>query len=159
VYQLILLWVSIDTIVCINWYYYMYQLILLCESIDTIHANMITCFSYFFSWKLHTLQRPWIYYTKLMKSHGRAHHGEQHIFASSPWRIPSRSAVPMAGAPIAGIRSQAKRTTAKLEYLKFTTENKFLLKKLTCSLSGRNVWTYNDINHKKGPHNFVTLSL
>jgi hypothetical protein len=28
-----------------------------------------------------------------------------------------------AGAPIAGIRSQAKRTTTKLEYLEFTKEN------------------------------------
>jgi hypothetical protein len=33
------------------------------------------------------------------------------------------------GAPIAGIRSQAKSTTAKLEYLKFTNESEFYLKK------------------------------
>jgi hypothetical protein len=32
------------------------------------------------------------------------------------------------GAPIAGIRTPAKRTTAKLKYLKFMTENKFCLK-------------------------------
>jgi hypothetical protein len=30
------------------------------------------------------------------------------------------------GAPIAGICSQAKRTTAKLKYLKFTNENEYL---------------------------------
>jgi hypothetical protein len=30
-----------------------------------------------------------------------------------------------AGAPIAGIRSQGKRTTAKLENLKFPNKNKF----------------------------------
>jgi hypothetical protein len=33
-----------------------------------------------------------------------------------------------AGAPIAGIRLQTKRTTAKLEHLKFTNENKFFQK-------------------------------
>jgi hypothetical protein len=42
-----------------------------------------------------------------------------------------------AGAPIAGISSQAKITMAKLENLKFTNENEFFKKNK--SMSGSNV--------------------
>jgi hypothetical protein len=58
-------------------------------------------------------------------------------FASSPWRIPPRRAVPTRGgfhhgatkiaegAPIGGISSQAKNTTAKLKTLKFKNRTNF----------------------------------
>jgi hypothetical protein len=50
-------------------------------------------------------------------------------FSSSLWRIRHRATKIAAGAPIAGISSQAKITTAKLKNLKFMNKNKFFKKK------------------------------
>jgi hypothetical protein len=99
---------------------------------------------------------PKIYYTKLVKklwalTPRLAAFGKFSIISHRPpWWIPLRSVVTVAdsamkrrsrsgfrhaatkiaaGAPLAGIRSQAKRTTAKLESLKFTNENKIFPKK------------------------------
>jgi hypothetical protein len=79
--------------------------------------------------------------TQLQNSGGRSHHGEQHlvqfqIFCIVPVTDSATQHLPhggfrhaatkiAAGAPIEGIRSQAKRTTAKLKYLKFMNENEF----------------------------------
>jgi hypothetical protein len=79
--------------------------------------------------------------TQLRNSCGRSHNSEQHlvhfqIFYIIPIMDSATQHLPCGGfchaatkiaasAPVAGIRSQAKRTTAKLEYLKFTNKNEF----------------------------------
>jgi hypothetical protein len=90
-------------------------------------SNLFTAMDNFLEPLLSYLAQNSAIWQQCLLQETREKAADAHIKASSIWsscgRFHHRARKIAAGAHTAGIRSQAKRTTAKLEYLKFSNEN------------------------------------